>query len=165
MDNSEDETLQSSGEYLTFFLADEEYGVDILSVRGIQGWEGVTRIPDTPTHLLGVINLRGAIVPVADLRIKFQLSEAQFGPTTVVIIVAIGTGTNERIMGIVVDAVSEVYRFENDAIQPNPEFGKEGSNNLVKGLASADGQMVIILDIEKLASDWIETEKITEDAA
>lgn len=149
-----DHQLVSSGEFLTFILGDEEYGVDILSVQGIQGWTGTTRIPDAPPYMLGVINLRGAIVPIIDLRVKFELKSAEFNSTTVVIVVKAYSGEKEHIIGLVVDAVSEVYKFDVDSIQRNPELSNEQVNDFVEGLISIDEKMVIILDINKLASEW-----------
>ena len=149
-----DHHLVSSGEFLTFILGDEEYGVDILSVQGIQGWAGTTRIPDAPDYMLGVINLRGAIVPIIDLRVKFELRSAKFNSTTVVIVVKANSGEKEHIIGLVVDAVSEVYKFDVDSIQRNPELSNEQVNDFVEGLISIDEKMVIILDINKLAAEW-----------
>jgi len=123
----------SSGEFLTFILGDEEYGVDILSVQGIQGWTGTTRIPDAPEYMLGVINLRGAIVPIIDLRVKFELRTAEFNSTTVVIVVKAYSNSKEHIIG--------------------------------EGLISIDEKMVIILDINKLASEWSIDADTTEKAA
>lgn len=149
-----DQHMMSSGEFLTFILGNEEYGVDILCVQGIQGWTGTTRIPDAPDYMLGVINLRGAIVPIIDLRVKFELRSAEFNSTTVVIVVKAQSNDKEHIIGLVVDAVSEVYKFDVESIQRNPELSNEQVNDFVEGLISIDEKMVIILDINKLASDW-----------
>jgi purine-binding chemotaxis protein CheW len=155
----------SSGEFLTFILGGEEYGVDILSVRGIQGWDGVTRIPDTPDYLLGVINLRGAIVPIIDMRIKFNLKRAEFDSTTVVIVVRAELGGEDHILGLVVDAVSEVYKIDQGTIQSNPEFNSDQANDMVKGLITIEEKMVIILDVDMLIEDWSPENLNQEEAA
>ena len=139
-----------SEQYLTFMLAGEEYGVEILRVQGIQGWEKVTTIPNTPEYILGVINLRGEIVPIIDLRQRFSLEKIEFGSTTVVIVVKMNNEGKERTMGIVVDGVSETYRFKSESIQEPPEFGGAVSTEFLKGLASVEEKMVILLDIDQL---------------
>jgi purine-binding chemotaxis protein CheW len=131
---------------LTFTLAGEEYGVDILAVREIRGWSRVTRIPQTPEHLLGVLNLRGAIVPIMDLRLRFGLERESFGDNTVVIIVAV----DERLFGIVVDAVSDVVDIDPAAIKPVPDMGAVVDTRYLKGLATHVERMVMLLDVEKL---------------
>ncbi|MEO6800632.1 MAG: chemotaxis protein CheW [Rhodanobacter sp.] len=131
---------------LTFNLAGEEYGVDILSVREIRGWSRVTRIPQTPAHLLGVLNLRGAIVPIMDLRLRFGLERASYGASTVMIIVAVA----ERLFGMVVDAVSDVIDIDADAIKPVPDMGTVVDTRYLKGLATHAECMVMLLDVEKL---------------
>ena len=150
--NSTEEHYSSndSEQYLTFMLAGEEYGVEILRVQGIQGWEKVTKIPNTPEYILGVINLRGEIVPIIDLRQRFSLDQIQFGSTTVVIVIKMKNDGKERTLGIVVDGVSETYRFESENIQEPPEFGGAVSTEFLKGLASIDEKMVILLDIDQL---------------
>lgn len=147
--------LDNSGEFLTFIIGKEEYGVDILSVQGIQGWNGVTRIPDTPEYMLGVINLRGAIVPIIDLRVKFKTATAEFHSTTVVIVVRAELDGKEHVVGAVVDAVSEVYKFDHGEIQINPEFNDQQDSDAVKGLISIEEKMVIILDIDLLVAEWV----------
>lgn len=131
---------------LTFNLAGEEYGVDILTVREIRGWSRVTRIPQTPDYLLGVLNLRGAIVPIMDLRLRFGLERESYGDNTVVIIVAV----EERLFGIVVDAVSDVVDIDPAAIKPVPDMGVVVDTRYLKGLATHVERMVMLLDVEKL---------------
>lgn len=131
---------------LTFDLAGEEYGVEILAVREIRGWSRVTRIPQTPAYLLGVLNLRGAIVPIMDLRLRFGLERESYGDSTVVIIVAIG----ERLFGIVVDAVSDVIDIDPAAVKPVPDMGAVVDTRYLKGLATHVERMVMLLDVEKL---------------
>ena len=135
---------------LTFIVDSEEYGVDILRVQGIQGWDSVTPIPNTPHYVLGVINLRGSVVPIFDLRRRFGIPNIPFGPTTVVIIVRVDCGDDEKIVGMVVDAVSEVYMIDKKAIQPPPDFGSGIDTKFVRGLATVDEKMVILLDIDNL---------------
>ena len=131
---------------LTFSLADEEYGIDILAVREIRGWSRVTRIPQAPAYLLGVLNLRGAIVPIMDLRLRFGLERENYGDNTVVIVVAIA----ERLFGIVVDAVSDVVDIDPAAIKPVPDMGAVVDTRYLKGLATHVERMVMLLDVEKL---------------
>ena len=131
---------------LTFSLAGEEYGVDILAVREIRSWSRVTRIPQTPDYVLGVLNLRGAIVPIMDLRLRFGLERESYDDSTVMIIVAIA----ERLFGIVVDAVSDVVDIEQSAIKPVPDMGTVVDTRYLKGLATHVERMVMLLDVEKL---------------
>ncbi len=158
MDN---EVLGMNGEgnqYLTFMLAGEEYGVDILRVQEIKGWDQVTPIPNTPAYIKGVINLRGTIVPIFDLRERFRLEAIAYGPTTVVIVLKIKGEKGERTMGIVVDAVSEVYNINEDALKAAPDFGQAISTDFVKGLATIDEKMIIVLDIDHLLNSSIVAE-------
>jgi purine-binding chemotaxis protein CheW len=139
-----------AAQFLTFILAGEEYGVDILRVQEIRGWTTVTQIPRVPDYVKGVINLRGTIVPIVDLRRRFRMEEIKYGPTTVVIVLKILSGDCDRVMGIVVDAVSDVYNVNNADIRPAPDIGSQLSLDFVRGLASVNDKMVIVLDIEKL---------------
>ena len=132
---------------LTFSLGDEEYAIDILKVQEIRGYEAVTRIANTPSFIKGVINLRGVIVPIVDLRIKFNLGDPQYNEFTVVIILNIG----KRVVGIVVDGVSDVVSLKQDDIHPAPEFGTFDTQFLT-GLATVNEQMLILVDIERLMS-------------
>jgi purine-binding chemotaxis protein CheW len=142
-------------QYLTFALGSEEYGVNILRVQGIQGWDRVTAIPNTPEYILGVINLRGAIVPIVDLRRRFGMSSAEFGPTTVVIVVKVAREKQERTLGLVVDAVSEVCNVGPNDCKPAPDFGGSVETNFVQGLVTVEERMVILLDIDKLVSEGL----------
>ena len=139
-------------QFLTFILEGEEYGVDILRVQEIKGWNKVTPIPNTPVYIKGVINMRGTIVPIVDLRERFGLEAVEYGPMTVVIVLKVlnpDTGS-ERIMGIVVDAVSEVYNVPSGELAPPPDFGAVVRVEFVRGLATVDEKMVIVLDIDHL---------------
>lgn len=137
-------------QYLTFIMANEEYGVDILRVQEIRGWDSVTPIPNTPKYIKGVINLRGTIVPIIDLRERFGIQGIEYGPTTVVIVLKVIKGDVERIMGIVVDAVSDVYNIDSSEIKPAPDFGSVVSIEFVSGLVSIQDKMLIVLDIDQL---------------
>ncbi len=138
-------------QFLTFILAGEEYGVDILRVQEIKGWDAVTQVPNTPEYVRGVINLRGTIVPIIDLRIRFSMEQLEYGPTTVVIVLKVVSGDDSsRIMGIVVDGVSDVYNVKNDEINAAPDFGEGVDSSFVKGLATVEEKMVIILDIDHM---------------
>ena len=145
--NASHGTPAAGAEFLTFTLGAEEYGVDILRVQEIRGYGTVTRIPDAPDFIKGVINLRGAIVPVVDLRIKFRLSESKYDEFTVVIILNVAG----RVVGVVVDSVSDVLTLASDAIRPTPEFASATfDTKYITGLGTVEEQMIILLDIEKL---------------
>lgn len=137
-----------SGEFLTFTLGGEEYGVDILKVQEIRGFDNVTKIANTPEHIKGVINLRGVIVPIFDLRVKFRLSKIEYDQFTVVIILSIGS----RVVGIVVDGVSDVIQLSPEQVKPAPELGEVRDTNYILGLGSTEGRMIILVDIEQLMS-------------
>ncbi|NOZ53388.1 MAG: chemotaxis protein CheW [Gammaproteobacteria bacterium] len=147
---------------LTFILAGEEYGVDILRVQEIKGWDTATPIPNTPEHLRGVINLRGTIVPIIDLRLRFALESVPYGPTTVVIVLKVVGENTSRIMGIVVDGVSDVYNVSEDAMKPPPDFGSVIAIDFVKGLATVGDNMVIVLDIDHLlnSGDLVQADSV-----
>ena len=135
-------------EFLTFTLGAEEYGVDILKVQEIRGYDAVTRIPDTPDFIKGVVNLRGAIVPVIDLRLKLRLSSAEYNSFTVMIVLNI----SRRVVGIVVDSVSDVIQLAAGQMHAAPEFGGQVDTRFISGLGTVDERMLILLDIEKLLS-------------
>lgn len=137
-------------QYLSFFLGGEEYATDILTVQEIKGWDTVTRVPYSPDYILGVINLRGSIVPVVDLRVRFSLEKAVFDAATVVIVVHVAGTRGERIVGIVVDAVSDVYTVPSESIQPPPDVMGSVEHMFVVGLANLENKLLIILDIERL---------------
>jgi purine-binding chemotaxis protein CheW len=133
-------------QYLTVNLADEEYGIDILAVREIRGWTSVTRIPQAPGYVLGVLNLPGAIVPVLDLRLRFGLSREEYTGTTVTVIITVAG----RLFGIVVDAVSDVLDVEQNNVRPVPDMGTAVDTEYLKGLTSIGERMVLLLDADKL---------------
>lgn len=133
-------------EFLTFTLGQEEYGIDILKVQEIRGYDAVTAIANTPAFIKGVVNLRGTIVPIVDLRIKFNLGRAEYNQFTVVIILNLG----QRVLGAVVDSVSDVITLEADQIRPTPEFDSALDTQYILGLGTVGENMIILIDIEKL---------------
>ena len=135
-------------EFLAFTLGKEEYGIDILKVQEIRGYESVTRIANAPEFLKGVVNLRGTIVPIVDMRIKFNLGEPTYDQFTVVIILNIAG----RIVGMVVDSVSDVTTLAPEQIRPAPEMGTVFNTNYLIGLGTLDERMLILVDIDKLMS-------------
>ncbi len=146
----------SSRQFLTFVCAGEEYGIDILRVQEIKGWTEATRVPQTPDYVLGVMNLRGVIVPVIDLRLRFGLEQRPFDASTVVIVVRVQSARGEKTVGIVVDGVSEVHTFQRDAIKEPPSIGGRVDSACVSGLATASDRMVMLLDIDRLAANLID---------
>jgi purine-binding chemotaxis protein CheW len=153
--NKSNDSTSAGEQYLTFMLAGEEYGVDILRVQEIKGWDKATRIPHTAKYILGVINLRGAVVPIIDLRCRFGLGNSDFGPTTVVIVVRAVTRSGERTVGMVVDAVSEVYNVDMAATKPPPDVCANTDTVFVKALATIGEKMLILLDIDRLIGSSI----------
>ncbi|HEB56850.1 MAG TPA: chemotaxis protein CheW [Gammaproteobacteria bacterium] len=142
--------MTDTDQFLTFMLAGEEYGVDILRVQEIKGWDAVTTIPNTPEYLRGVINLRGTIIPIIDMRIRFGLEKLDYGALTVVIVLKVDSDEKNRVIGIVVDGVSDVYNVPEEEIKPSPDFGSAVDTEFVQGLATIDEKMVIILDIDQM---------------
>ena len=144
------DSADSANQVLTFMLADEEYGVDILRVQEIKGWESATEIPNTPDYIQGVMNLRGTIVPIVDLRSRFDLQRIDYSSTTVVIVLKTINDKVEKTIGFIVDAVSDVYNLTEEQLKPPPDFGKAVNTEFVKGLATVDEKMLILLDIDHL---------------
>jgi purine-binding chemotaxis protein CheW len=138
----------AGGEYLTFTLGKEEYGMDILKVQEIRGYDAVTAIANTPAFIKGVINLRGIIVPIVDLRIKFNLSKVEYDQFTVVIILNL----SKRVVGVVVDSVSDVLTLTQDQIKAAPSLSTSLDTRYIMGLGTVDQRMLILVDIEKLMS-------------
>lgn len=141
-------TASAGGEYLTFTLGHEEYGMDILKVQEIRGYDVVTAIANTPAFIKGVINLRGIIVPIIDLRIKFNLGNVDYTDTTVVIILSL----SNRVVGVVVDSVSDVLTLTHEQIKDAPTFSTTLDTRHILGLGTVDQRMLILVDIEKLMS-------------
>ena len=146
IENIQDGSAAGKQQFLSFQLGAEEYGIDILRVQEIRAYEKATRIPNTPEYIKGVINLRGVIVPVVDLRMKFGLQKAEYNEVTVVVVLNLAS----RTIGIVVDSVSDVLALSADDIRPAPEFTASVDNAFVRGLATLDQRMLIIADIERL---------------
>lgn len=137
-----------ANEFLTFRLGKEEYGMEILKVQEIRSWEEPTTIANAPAFIKGVINLRGIIVPIVDMRIKFNLSEANYDTFTVVIILNVAG----RVVGMVVDSVSDVITLASEQIRPTPDFSSIFDTQYITGLGTIDERMLILVDIEKLMS-------------
>jgi purine-binding chemotaxis protein CheW len=137
-------------QYLTFILDNEEYGIDILRVQEIKGWDRVTRIPNTPEFVQGVINLRGSIVPIIDLRQRFNIEKLEYGPTTVVIVLRVQDEDSDCIMGVVVDAVSDVYNIAKEQLREIPPSFSSSIMESVRCIATVNEKMVILLDVDHL---------------
>ncbi|HAL37443.1 MAG TPA: chemotaxis protein CheW [Polaromonas sp.] len=135
-------------EFLAFTLGQEEYGIDIQKVQELRGYDTVTRIANAPEHIKGVVNLRGIIVPIIDMRIKFNLGTPTYDQFTVVIILNMAS----RVMGMVVDSVSDVITLTPDQIKPAPEMGSVLDTDYLIGLGTLDDRMLILVDIDKLMS-------------
>lgn len=136
-------------QFLTFSLGDELYGVDILRVQEIKGYTAVTRIPNTPPHIKGVLNLRGTIVPIVELRTKFGMPTIEYTMFTVIVVVVV----QDKVMGLVVDAVSDVLNIDTKDIQPPPEFGNTVDVSFISGIGKSGDKLVSLLDIDRLLLD------------
>ena len=141
-------SVGDSKEYLTFMLGEEQYGLAIIQVKEIRGYEKVTPIANAPKFIKGVLNLRGDIVPIIDLRIKFNIPDPTYNEFTIVIMLHV----HNRVVGIVVDGVSDVVRLTEDEVRPPPDFGVIFDSRFLKGLATVDDHMVILVNIEQLIS-------------
>lgn len=159
-----DQTSESAVQYLSFRLGGEEYAVDVLKVQEIRSYEAGTRVPHTPSYVIGILNLRGAVVPVIDLRRRFDLP-AEFDSTTVTILVKAQSTEKERTVGLVVDAVSEVYDVTADQRKEAPDRGQAIGMEFIEGLATIDDKLVILLDVDNLVNagvlDRIEPEPVS----
>jgi purine-binding chemotaxis protein CheW len=141
---------ESEGKYLTFTLAGEEYGIGILKVKEIIGMMTITMIPQTPGYVKGVINLRGKVIPVVDLRLKFGMDAMDYSERTCIIVVEIGKNSDRILIGIVVDSVSEVLNIKGGDIEETPNFGSRLDTDYILGLAKAAGGIKILLDIDRV---------------
>jgi len=137
-------------QYLTFILANEEYAIEILRVQEIRCWQSVTTLPNARDYIKGVINIRGTIVPIVDLRMRFNMESMEYGPMTVVIVVKVLEENRERVMGIVVDGVSDTHEIPQENIKPAPDVGDKTDIQFINGLATVNESMLILLDIDKL---------------
>ena len=133
-------------QYLTFRLGEEEYGVEILKVQEIKGYTAITPVPNTPAYLKGVMNLRGTIVPVVDLRAKFGMAETEYTAFTVIIVLMVGA----KVMGLIVDAVSDVLNIPKTDIQATPDFGAQVDARFISGMAKAGDKLVVLPDIDRV---------------
>ena len=140
------------GKYLTFFLAEEEYGIGILKIKEIIGMMPITTVPQTPEFVKGVINLRGKVIPVTDLRMRFSMEEIDYTERTCIIVVEIPGPTGTVMIGIVVDSVSEVLSIKGDEIEETPTFGTKLNTDYILGMAKMDGGVKILLDIDRVLS-------------
>ncbi len=147
------------GQFLTFVLSEEEYGVEILKVREIMGIMEITPVPQTPDYMKGVINLRGRVIPIIDLRLKFAMPEVERTKETCIIVAEVGATQ----VGVIVDSVSEVMDIKGEDIEDSPNFGQEINTNFIMGLGKGKDKIIILLDIEKVLT--AEDLKIVEQVA
>lgn len=146
MSSANDSGPSGVRQFISFKIGDEEYGVDIMAIREIKGWTATTELPDSPLHLRGVINLRGAIIPVFDLRARFSGQLTPATPRHVTMVVTVGS----RVMGILVDAVADIITVADADIQPVPDMDDTHHNRFLSGLVTVDGRMVALLDLERM---------------
>ena len=155
--------LEATNQYLTFMLNGEEYGIEILKVQEIKGWGPLTPLPNSPEHVLGVINLRGAIVPIIDLRVRLELEDAGFTSTTAVIIVEVDFENKMRTMGLVVDSVSEVYQLLPENIQEAAELHTAvASEGFIQAFGRIDEKLLILLNLEPIVSSALASSQEAE---
>lgn len=147
-------------QYLTFHVADEVYGVDILKVQEIRGWSHATQMPNAPEFIRGVMNLRGAVVPILDIRRRFGMPEVEFTPQTVIIVVNV----QKRTIGMVVDAVSDVADISMDDIRESPDFGSSIDSSFIEGLSPSGENMVILINVDAMmkGSDLVKLDEVIE---
>ncbi len=138
------------GQYLSFTLGEEDYGIDILKVQEIRGWEEVRPLPDTPDYVKGVLDLRGSIVPIIDMRLRFNLDNAEYTATTVTIILNMEVHDKSRVIGIVVDGVSDVLDIHEQDIKQAPSLGKKIDTRYLLGMVSREKRVVLLLDADNL---------------
>lgn len=149
-DNPSLPTNETVEQFLTFELAGEMYGVEILKVQEIRGWEPIRKIPKTPSYIKGALNLRGAIVPILDLRERFDIAAAEYSPVTVVIVINVKTPTGSMVMGVVADAVSDVLDIKYADIKKAPDLGSTIDTRYMRGMYVAKQGMIMLLDADKL---------------
>ena len=156
------ETVAAAGagtrQVLTFSLGAENYGVDIRRVQEIRGWSPVTKIPEVPAHVLGVLNLRGSIVPIIDLRVRFNVARAEFTPLTVIIVLSLRSAAGEREFGLVADGVSDVIDISPENLKDAPNLGPSASAEFIQGLAITGDRMLILLNADELAHGLVHRE-------
>ncbi|MCK9362022.1 MAG: chemotaxis protein CheW [Syntrophales bacterium] len=152
MNTDKKDALQREGKYLTFSLAGEEYGIGILKVKEIIGLMAITTIPRMPNYVKGVINLRGKVSPVIDLRLKFAMAEAEYTERTCIIVVEVSGAAGRLLVGIIVDSVSEVLNVKGADIEDTPSFGAKLDTEYILGMAKIGGRVKILLDIDRVLS-------------
>ncbi|MGC4087069.1 MAG: chemotaxis protein CheW [Polyangiaceae bacterium] len=140
----------ASEQLLTFMVDGQEYGVDILRVQEIRGWSAPMPIPNAPGYIKGVINIRGDVVPIADLRERLGLASLEYGQTTVVVVLRVQDANRERVMGVIVDAMSDVTNVPLDAMKPPPTFAEFSEAPLARGIATLEDKMITILDVDRI---------------
>lgn len=155
----------STRKVLTFSLGEEVYGVDILRVKEIRGWSPVTRIPQSPNSLLGVLNLRGVIVPIVDLRVRFGLAAAEFNALTVTIVLSLDAGSGTKEHGFVGDSVRDVIDLAPESIKPAPDVCSLRADEFIEAIATHDEQMLILLKADMLAPRDTPSPEVAEEAA
>ncbi|MDP2210416.1 MAG: chemotaxis protein CheW [Candidatus Aquicultor sp.] len=150
MQELEQATSKTTGDqFVTFKLEDEEYGIEILNVHEIIGYQGFAKVPNAPRFIKGVLNLRGAVVPVIDMRLKFNMAEKAYDNSTVIVILEV----QERIIGAIVDAVSDVVTLSPEELQDTPDFSSGVRTDFIKGLGRKDEKLIIMLDIERILGE------------
>lgn len=148
--SSREAAASTASQVLTFVLGEETYGVDILRVQEIRGWSAVTKIPQSPPHVLGVLNLRGSIVPIVDLRMRLALERAEYTSITVIIVLSVVSQGARRDFGVVVDGVSDVVDVNEADVRPAPELGAMAATDFIRGLVPVSERMIVLLDIDRL---------------
>ena len=143
-------TLGEAHQVLTFTLGAESFGVEILRVQEIRGWSPVTPIPEAPRHVLGVMNLRGAIVPIIDLRLRLGLERVEYTPLTVIVVLSVESTSGRRNFGVVVDSVSDVTDLTAEHLKATPDMGSEAQADYIRALAAFSDRMVMLLDVDRL---------------
>ena len=141
-------SASANEQLLTFIVDGEEYGVDILRVQEIRSWSNPMPIPNTPHYIKGVINIRGDVVAIADLRERLGLPKLEYGATTVIVVLRVNAAGHERVMGVIVDAMSDVTNVPQAAIKPPPTFKNSAEGSLAKGIVTLENKMITILDVD-----------------
>lgn len=145
--------VPSLQQVLTFTLGAESFGVEILRVQEIRGWSKVTQIPEAPAHVLGVLNLRGSIVPIVDLRMRMGLERIEYTPLTVIVVLSVQSDAGRRDFGIVVDGVSDVTDLTQENLKPAPDLGSGVNTDYIRALAAVGDRMMMLLDVDRLLTN------------
>ena len=145
-------TITGTMQYLTFKLGEEVFALDVNVVREILDFTRITKVPQTPEFMRGVINLRGSVVPVVDMRLKFGMSATEQTVNTCIVVVEVSLGSEQTILGALVDSVQEVFELEPDSIEPAPKIGTRLRTDFIRGMGKRDGQFIMILDIDRIFS-------------